>query len=228
MKLETVVPWGRSLDEYRAMFSLHDDDLKLSILGCGDGPASFNAELSALGGRVTSVDPIYQFEAEEIRQRVEETYSIVVEQTRAAAHRFVWSRFKDADDLGRARLEAARLFLEDYERGREENRYIAASLPTLPFEDRAFELGLCSHLLFLYSDQLDLEFHLASMRELGRVCCEVRAFPLLDLSGERSKYLQPILEALRAEGFEAEVKRVNYEFQRGGNEMLVARRVRPG
>ncbi len=222
MKLETVVPWGRSLDEYRAMFGLRDDDLKLSILGCGDGPASFNAQWTALGGHVTSVDPIYQFAAEEIRRRVEETYHSVVEQTPISAHRFVWTRFQDADDLGHARLEAAEAFLADFNAGREAGRYQAQSLPKLDFQDNAFELGLCSHLLFLYSEQLDLDFHLASMRELLRVCRTVRVFPLLDLSGERCKYLQPVVEALREDGFRAEVRRVNYEFQHGGNEMLTA------
>ena len=220
MKLENVVPWGRSLDEYRAMFDLRDEDLSRRILGVGDGPASFNAQWSALGGHAVSVDPIYAFSRDEIQQRVGETYRLVVEQTRASAHRFVWNRFADADDLGRARLEAAAVFLADFERGREDGRYIAASLPTLPFADGEFDLGLCSHLLFLYSEQLDLEFHLASMREMLRVCREVRVFPLLDLQGERCKYLQPVVEALHADGFEAQVRQVDYEFQRGGCEML--------
>jgi hypothetical protein len=35
--LEQVVPWGRSFDEYRRIFALTDDDLRLRILGCGDG-----------------------------------------------------------------------------------------------------------------------------------------------------------------------------------------------
>ena len=64
MKLEQVVPWGRSLAEYRAMFTLSEEDLQKRILGCGDGPASFNAEMTASGKpTVTSVDPLYAFEA---------------------------------------------------------------------------------------------------------------------------------------------------------------------
>ena len=42
--LDQVVPWGRSFDEYRAMFAMTDMDLTGRILGCGDGPASFNRE----------------------------------------------------------------------------------------------------------------------------------------------------------------------------------------
>lgn len=35
--LDKVVPWGRSYDEYVAMFALSSDDLRRRILGCGDG-----------------------------------------------------------------------------------------------------------------------------------------------------------------------------------------------
>ena len=35
--------------------------------GCADGPASFNAELSGRGGRVVSCDPLYRFDAAQIR-----------------------------------------------------------------------------------------------------------------------------------------------------------------
>jgi hypothetical protein len=41
-----IKPWGRSFDEYVRMFSLTHADIKRQILGCGDGPASFNAELT--------------------------------------------------------------------------------------------------------------------------------------------------------------------------------------
>ena len=44
-KLDQIVPWGRSFDEYVRMFGLTDLDLGKTILGCGDGPASFNATM---------------------------------------------------------------------------------------------------------------------------------------------------------------------------------------
>jgi len=49
MKLTEVVPWGRTFAEYQLMFGLSQADLEAQILGCGDGPASFNAEMTALG-----------------------------------------------------------------------------------------------------------------------------------------------------------------------------------
>ena len=64
--LDSVVPWGRSFEEYVRMFDLTEDELGLSILSCGDGPASFNCRMYAQGRRVVSCDPIYQFSAEQL------------------------------------------------------------------------------------------------------------------------------------------------------------------
>lgn len=44
LTLNEIVPWGRSYDEYVAMFGLTESDRQSRILGCGDGPAAFNAE----------------------------------------------------------------------------------------------------------------------------------------------------------------------------------------
>lgn len=57
--VDRVILWGRTFDEYQAMFDLSAADLRRRILGCGDGPASFNAELNSLGGDVVSIDPLY-------------------------------------------------------------------------------------------------------------------------------------------------------------------------
>jgi hypothetical protein len=77
--LDRVVPWGRSFDEYRRMFALTDDDLRLRIVGCGDGPASFNAEATRRGARVISCDPIYRYDAEQLRQRIADTYDEILD-----------------------------------------------------------------------------------------------------------------------------------------------------
>jgi hypothetical protein len=184
MKLTNIMPWGRSFEEYRGMFALSDEDLQGRLLGCGDGPASFNAEATLAGARVVSVDPIYAFAASEIEGRVAEIYETVMSQTRAQAHRFVWDYFADVDALGHARLSAMRRFLLDYETGKKAGRYIKASLPALPFTDERFDLALCSHLLFLYSEHLSLDEHIAATSELLRVAHEVRIFPLLSVSAK--------------------------------------------
>jgi hypothetical protein len=93
--LDQVIPWGRSLDEYRRLFGLSEQDLHGSILGVGDGPASFNAEMAALGRRVVSVDPLYSFSGAEIRRRIDETYHRVVDQLWPLLDLYVWREFAD-------------------------------------------------------------------------------------------------------------------------------------
>jgi SAM-dependent methyltransferase len=202
------------------MFDLTPADLGGHLLGCGDGPASFNAELTAAGYQVTSVDPIYAFSRDEICARVDATYETIISQVKARPDRYVWREFADPDALGATRLAAMREFLADYEVGKAAGRYGEGSLPSLPFAAESFDLALCSHLLFLYSEQLDVAFHIAAVQELLRVAREVRIFPLLALDCEESPHLPVVIEWCRAAGHRAEVRRVPYEFQVGGDRML--------
>lgn len=220
---ENVVPWGRSYDEYLRMFDLRPGDLEGRILGCADGPASFNSELTRRGGRVVSVDPLYEFSADEIARRIEETRDEVISQTRREQDRFVWEEIRSVEDLARVRMAAMNDFLDDYESGKNEGRYLAGGLPDLPFEDREFDLALSAHFLFFYADQLPGDFHRAGLLELCRVAREVRVFPLVDVNGVPSHHLEPILSELASSEFEAQVRTVEYEFQRGGNQMLRVR-----
>jgi hypothetical protein len=221
MKLTEIVPWGRTLAEYKLMFDLSDADLNRQILGCGDGPASFNVEMHKLGRSVVSIDPIYQFTAAQIEQRVRDTYSTIIDQVRQNSSRYIWNYFADPDELGCARMDAMNEFLADYETGKSDGRYLWQSLPKLDLSDRQFELCVCSHLLFLYSEQLSLDFHLESIRELLRVAAEVRIFPLLKLDCNLSAYVNPVIDKFTQAGFDAEIRTVNYEFQKGGDRMLV-------
>ncbi|MDJ0799375.1 MAG: SAM-dependent methyltransferase, partial [Calothrix sp. MO_167.B12] len=192
MKLNQVVPWGRNLEEYKLMFNLSPTDLNCKILGCGDGPASFNTQMTKLGYSVVSVDPIYQFSTEEIQQRIQETYDVMISQVKQNSHLYNWQKFPNADELGSFRLAVMELFLQDYENGKTAGRYLPQALPSLDFPDNQFDLCVCSHLLFLYSEKLSLEFHLNSIHELLRVCSEVRIFPLLQLDCQPSPYLEPV------------------------------------
>ncbi|PIG93384.1 SAM-dependent methyltransferase [Gloeocapsopsis sp. IPPAS B-1203] len=220
MKLNEVVPWGRTLEEYKLMFNLSEADLNPKIIGCGDGPASFNAEMTQLGYSVVSVDPIYQFSAEQIKQRIQETYEPVISQVKQNANRYLWKNFGDADELGHARIAAMENFLLDYEAGKAAGRYLPQSLPSLELFDNQFELCVCSHLLFLYSEQLSLDFHIASIHELLRISPDVRIFPLLNLDGKPSPYVESVIQELSSRGFNVQVQPVGYEFQKGGNQML--------
>lgn len=219
--LEKVVPWGRSFNEYLAMFSLTEENLKKKILGCGDGPASFNAELTQQGGSIISVDPLYQFSAKVIENRIQETYSEVMRQMQANVEEFTWEYIPSIEALGQIRMRAMQIFLADYALGKE--RYLCGELPHLNFSDQSFDIALCSHFLLLYSEQLSLEFHIQSIQELSRVAKEVRIFPLLELGAKTSRHLQEIIKFLEKENYSYSIKTVDYEFQKGGNQMLYIR-----
>jgi hypothetical protein len=222
-RYKDIVPWGRSYDEYLRMFDLKESELELRILGCGDGPASFNSECNKRGGHVTSADPIYNLTKEEIRKRIAKTYDDVLRQTAKNLEKFKWDAIKSVEELGKIRMEAMEIFLDSYEQGKKEGRYIPATLPVLPFRDGEFDIALSSHFLFLYTDNLSYDFHIKSIREMLRVAGEVRIFPLLDLKADKSPYLQGIIDDLGAE--RVEVRKVDYEFQIGGNELLIIKKL---
>ena len=221
MKLENIVPWGRSMREYKEMFALSKEEIQgRKILGCGDGPSSFNAEAEYEGGEAVSIDPLYAYSKKEIMQRIDEVSDEVMSQVKNNMEKFVWKSIPDIDSLLHIRIEAMMEFLADYDEGKEEGRYIDASLPELPFEDKSFDLALSSHFLFLYSEHLDEAFHQAAIDEMLRVAGEVRIFPILTLSNERSPYVDKVIETLQEKGYKAEIVKTDYEFQKGANEML--------
>ncbi|HNX04219.1 MAG TPA: methyltransferase domain-containing protein [Opitutales bacterium] len=223
--LDSVVPWGRSFDEYVRMFDLSAADLEKRIFGCGDGPAAFNATLAARGGRIVSADPVYAFSAKEIEGRIDVTYEKVMAQLRANAGDYLWTEFSGPEEVGATRMAAMKAFLADYEAGRAAGRYVAASVPELPFADASFDLALVSHFLFLYAAQMDADFHVRALRELLRVAKEVRVFPILTLDGRPYPEMEAVRSGLEESDVTALVRRVPYEFQKGGNEMMVLRRI---
>lgn len=159
------------------------------------------------------------------RSRIAETYETVMTQMRKNRNDYVWDTISSVEELGRIRMAAMDTFLADFSAGKNDGRYIAGKLPLLPFEGGSFDIALSSHLLFLYSAYFSAEFHLHALQEMLRVSSEVRVFPTVTLDGSPSPHLNFVTEYLVCHGFDAEIKRVPYEFQRGGNEMLLVKPV---
>lgn len=220
MKLENIVPWGRTLEEYISMFNLTKNELHSKILGCGDGPASFNAELTVMGGNVVSVDPTYAFSQEELLERINEVADEVMPQIYKNKDAFVWKNIKNPEHLYEVRMGAMKIFLEDYDRDTLNHRYKNEMLPNLSFSDAQFDLALSSHFLFLYSEHLDEKFHMQAILEMLRIAREVRIFPIVTLEGKKSPHLDTIIKKLKIFHYQAEIVATDYEFQKGGNEML--------
>ncbi len=222
--LEEVVPWGRTFSEYVSMFALSSQDLEMDILGVADGPASFNAEATAQGVKVLSVDPLYSYKASEIEERISRTKSTVIEQIQSNESEFSWVTFSSIDELVQAREYAMQLFIDDFTSEQSKVRYLSSSLPSLPFAEQEFGLSLCSHFLFLYSSQHNINFHMESIKEMCRVSNQVRIFPILELGSLESRHLSTVRKELASDGYDTELVQVPYEVQRGGNQMLRVQR----
>lgn len=224
IEVESVVPFGRSLDEYQKVFNLSEGDLTTRILGVGDGPASFNAEMMQRGHSVTSLDPLYRCSAEEITRQFYSVVDDIIQQVKSTPENWVWTYHQSPDDLRKNREQALVYFAKDYESGKRQGRYRIGELPHLRgIEDQSYDLALCSHFLFLYSDHVDGDFHQAAIQEMLRVATEIRVFPLLTLDRKKSVYVDPVIQMLQAKGYKVGIQQVEYELQRGGNEMLWAR-----
>lgn len=217
--LNDVVPWGRSLKEYVQMFDLTAADLNKKIVSFADGPASFNAEAKTAGYDVTSLDIVYQFSAAEIKGRIDETKEIVLEQTKKNAENYNWHEIKDITELEKIRMGAMEKFLQDYDHGKREKRYLFHEFPCqTPFAENHFDLGLCSHFLFLYPG-LGYSFHLETLEEMIRICQEVRVSPLVDLDGTRPEFFQRLMEEL-GERYTVAVCQTDYAFLKSENSYL--------
>ncbi len=214
MQLEQSNSFGRSLDEYKHMFSLSPEDIDRKILSVADGSASVNAEMFQLGKNYFSVDPLYRFSAEDIEQQFHQVATNVFRQVEQSPADWVWTYHRDLEALQQTRPRVMQTFVADLPLGIKTGRYRAGELPQLDFADRTFDLILCSHFLFLYSEHFSYEFHRDSVIEMLRVADEVRIFPLLTLNLEVSPYLAALQEEFRDFPWQIKVEKVPYEFKR--------------
>lgn len=222
-QLNNVVPWGRNMKEYKSMFLLNEEDMKKKIAGFGDGPASFNFEAHCLGCDITSYDPIYQFNKEELEKRIEDVRGIVMQQMSENMDNYIWTKIRDLQQLEQIRMDAMKLFLNDFEVGLSEGRYRYHELPNcLPVEENYYDIGLSSHFLLLYT-QLGFDFHIKAIGEMLRVCKEVRIFPVVDLDANQADMISDIIDEFKKK-YDVELKVTNYQFQKNANKMLVIRK----
>jgi hypothetical protein len=211
----------RALADYRDMFLLTDADLASGpILDCPGGSSPFGAQIRARGGRVVSVDPAYDVPRAELVERV--TADLAHSAAWVAAHpdNFDWSYLGSPAAFDRYWQLAAELFFSEFEP--DDERYVAARLPSLPFADREFRLALSSHLLFCYAEYLSFDEHLAGILELVRVAShEARIFPIVDTAGAPYPRFDELLAELGRRGVRTEIRPARASFVAGGEQLLV-------
>ena len=220
LELDRIIFIGRTFEEYLDMFALTEQFLQgKTILDCPAGACSFTAIGQTLGLNVTACDIAYDHPEDDLNQKGTNDIDHAMHHMAKAKNNYHWDYFGDIDTLKQYRLSALHHCTKDMQTSK--HRYVSAVLPLLPFEDKAFDVVLSAHFLFMYGDRLDYRFHLETLNELLRVANqEVRIFPLVDLEGHRYVYLNKIMSDLRIAGYQVEEVSVPYTFQRNASSML--------
>ncbi|MDG2201742.1 MAG: hypothetical protein P8K80_11250 [Phycisphaerales bacterium] len=211
--LDHVVFFGRTWDESIDMYALEEVDLQgRRILDCPGGPDGLVSEGLSRGLDITAVDPQYSDGPDVLEERGRREIHETVESWIADPE--TTKDLESMKEYERLKIEALESFIKGYRTS--PDRYLTGSLPSLPFEDDAFDLVLSGHLLFLYSlkehgglmsnDSFDLDFHVAATRELVRVSREVRMFPTYAMFGEtrRHDFVASVIEAIEADGHDVD------------------------
>ena len=205
------------------MFDLGSSDLTGSILDCSAGVAGFAAEAGKRGARIVAVDPAYALSRENLATLGKEDLGRGSAIAADYPDRFTFDWYGSPERRLSMRTRALAQFLPDLVM--HPDRYVAGQLPQLPFRDSAFDLAVCSHLLFTWADQLGLDWHRAALVELTRVAREVRVFPtVLQGPGDPVPFWDELINELGSFALHTERRHVPYEFQIGANTMLVVTR----
>ena len=225
LDLKDIVLIGRTFDEYYSMFDLANiNDKDDKILDVASGVSSFCTEANYRGYNVTASDRIYCFSAAEIEEKCIKDLIVVLGKLPDIADLYKWDFFKDIEDLKQNRKKAYKLFIKDLkEKG--SKRYIYTEYPKSEFVENEFSISLISHFLFMYDEQLDYEFHKQTILEIIKITSdEVRIFPIVNLKARRSLLVNQLMNDRDLKNCEITIKKVNYEFVKNGNEMLIIRK----
>ena len=149
MQFDRVVFYGRLGHQALTMFNLDSAQLRgARVLDCAAGPGSLAALLRADGMDITAVDPLYDLSNTELKQRA--LADLDAAMATLGASQDIRPEF-NLHSCRQEHLQSIDAFLID--RKAYPDRYVAANLPQLPFNDQIFDLVLCGHLLFSYSPQ---------------------------------------------------------------------------
>ncbi|WP_314001689.1 class I SAM-dependent methyltransferase [uncultured Paenibacillus sp.] len=214
----------RGYEEYVRMFDLGESELsKGDILDVAAGASSFTADGRVRGLRTFAADPRYAKSPEALTGEAREEIAVSTAKLEGLKELFDYSYYGSLDNHRAMREASLGRFAEDYGRSDRGDRYFAASLPALPFEDGRFGLVLCSHFLFLYGEQFGYDFHRDAALELLRVCKpggQVRIYPLSTLGFRRYPDLGRLMEHLSVLGYACGRTETRLPFIPGSSEIL--------
>jgi len=219
LQLDRVVLLGRTFEEYRRYFLLEPKELiGKTILDVAAGVSSFCAEANNLGIKATAFDPIYSLSPEKIRERSDPDLESVYRSI-GLVPTYRWGFYKNPECMRVLRERASVIFFSDFKI--HPQRYVAGTLPRLPFADGELDLTLVSYLLFAYHDRFDYEFHRESVLEIMRVTRgEARIYPTVTFEAQPSEYIPMLQSDPALQAFEFAEIETDFEFLVNSNSYL--------
>lgn len=217
LKLNEVALVGRTYNEYKRMFNISRESLEnKTILDVAAGVSNFCAVGNAFGLKITAVDSIYHLMADEIEVKCEEDLNDLMNQLPLIQDHYNWDFYGDLEGLRISRVKAYQTFLRDYQS--RPNHYIQGEVTDLPFADKSFDVTMVSHLLFLYDNVYDQDFHVKALKELLRVTRdEIIIFPTKNLHGEQSEWVNRLMTSTEFLDCTFLLETTHFEFQKGNN-----------
>lgn len=206
----------RSFKEYEEMFMLEEYLLKKGkILDVASGGSSFVAELTKKEYDAIAADPLYRLSAEEMNTFGSKEIEIATQKLEKVEHLYDWDTYESLDLHNKIRFDSFQQFIDSYKQDVKKEKYIPASLPSLPFKEDTFSLILCNHFLFLYQEQFDYTFHLEAIKEMIRVTQEggvIRIYPIVDFKYQIYPHLDELIETLNTVGVRAKIQETKFRF----------------
>lgn len=194
--------WVYNLDDYKKLFALSEADFQKSILEFPGYFSSCNAEITALGGKIISLDPLYQLSPAQMAEHIDQLFKFRLSDWRQYLHQRQW--------LNTWRKNTER-FLADYAIGKQQGRY---QTPATYSAEKMYDLLLSADYLFKNGNKVD-----QIMDQLCHMATEVRIFPLPDVEHISSE-LGPLMLSFQQRNFGVEVRAVSYPQRNDGKAML--------
>lgn len=206
----------RSYQEYKEMFMLKEGFLSNGkILDIASGASSFTAELNQQGNDAIAVDPLYTLTSEEIYDLGKKEIKIASQKLSKNENLFIWNNYKSLKHHDEIREYSLNKFIESYREDHNKEKYIASTLPFLPFDNDTFSLVFCNHFLFLYQEQFDYKFHLDAIIEMLRITQKgglILIYPLVDFKNETYLHLDKLIDEINEIGINAKINETKFRF----------------
>ncbi len=211
--------WGFHIDEYQSMFDLSDKQMRSNILEYGCAATAVNSQLAQSGHHnIISLDPWFGLDCTTLEKKInlnfEQKYIEIIRQK----NNLDALNTTELDTLLNYRRAGIKCFLQDYDRGCAEKRYVECVDIATNFVNNQFNHAVSSHFFFDHSGAIKQAVE--RICELVRVANEVRIFPLNDLNGTPSPGLAPVLLGLQQLNYGIEIRHVPSQLCAQGNAML--------